>query len=70
MPLKSFYDSNIQMKKQIYGIFYYSIKSSYTASIPPTLLKLLILFIEFNFVSQNIYVNRVKRKPAIDYLLY
>ena len=58
------------MKKQIYGMFYYSIKSSYTASIPPTLLKLLILFIKFNFVSQNIYFNRVKLEPAIDYLLY
>lgn len=53
------------MKKQIYGIFYYSIKSSYTASVPPTLLKLSILFIKFNFVSQNIYFNRVKSKPTI-----
>ena len=51
-------------------MFYYSIKSSYAASVPPTLLKLLILFIKFNFVSQNIYFSRVERKPAIDCLFY
>ena len=32
-----------------------------------TLSKLLILFIRFNFVSQNIYSNRVKRQPTTDY---
>lgn len=35
-----------------------------------TLLKLLILFIRLNFVLQNIYSNRIKRKPTIDYLFY
>lgn len=35
-----------------------------------TLSKLFILFIKFNFISQNIYSNRVKRQPTTNYLSY
>lgn len=42
--------------------------NSFIISFLSTLLKLFILFIKFTFILQNVYSNRVKRQPTIDYL--